>query len=89
MEAGLRDGVVSYWLELRAVEIVVKEIREEFEGEDPLRPVIRDVVEQTRKDLTTLHSFFALREPLELPEPDAETLDQVREFMAKGHGLST
>ena len=51
----LRSGIQENWQKLRAAEQVIDEVAEEFDGEDPLLPVLRQMVEFTRAGLTDLH----------------------------------
>jgi hypothetical protein len=67
--------------------MVVESVAVEFDGEDPLRPIMRVVVEKTRKHLTNLHKLLSLEEPLELTGPDEEALELVRTYFEKGKRL--
>ncbi len=84
MERGIRLQLVSLWEELRAIDIVVDEVAAEFDGEDPLRPIMRGVVETTRKKLSDLHEVLAAVEELELKEPDEEAMDLARTYFENG-----
>ena len=86
-EAALRSGVVSQWQMLRAVDVVLDEVATEFEGEDPLRPVMRGIVEATRRKLKDLHEVLNAAEPLKLEEPDEETLALARTYFENGRRL--
>jgi hypothetical protein len=66
----LRDGVQEAWRRLRAVELVVDDVRGEFDGEDPLLPEARQVADECSADLEGLRKgaerlvgLFALEEP--------------------------
>ncbi len=37
------------WEDIRALEIVIGEIAAEFDGEDPLRPLIREALERRKR----------------------------------------
>jgi hypothetical protein len=87
MEEGIRLWLVSLWEELRSIDIVVDEVAKEFDGEDPLRPVMRGIMEKTRSKLVHLHATLAVIEPLELREPDDETLDLARTYFENGRRL--
>ncbi len=84
MEAGIRLWLVSLWEELRSIDIVLEEVAKEFDGEDPLRPIMRGVVEKTRKKLTDLHEVLTAAEELELKEPDEEAMDLARTYFENG-----
>jgi hypothetical protein len=51
----LREGVEEQWRQLRAVELVLGEVAEQFDGEDPAMPDVRHVVDQTNEKLRALH----------------------------------
>ena len=50
----LREGVPWCWQEVHAVETVLEEVAAEFNGEDPLLPLVRGVLDKTREDLVGL-----------------------------------
>ena len=87
MEEGIRLWLVSLWQELRAIDIVLQEVADEFDGEDPLRPIMRGIVEKTRGKLTRLHELLAAVRPLELEEPDEEAMELVRTYFEKSWRL--
>jgi hypothetical protein len=87
IEETLRNDVVGLWQQVRAIDVVVGEVAAEFDGWDPLRPILRDVVEKTRASLQLLHEFFSLSESTELPEPDDESLELVRAHFENGRRL--
>ncbi len=78
----LKDGVETYWQEMRASQQVLAEAAEEFDGEDPLLPDLRGVLDGVQKELEDLHGQAKRDiEPLELPEPDEELLARVRSLV--------
>ena len=80
----LREGVPWCWQELRAVETVLEEVTQEFNGEDPLVPAVREVLDKTHQDLADLPSFLAaLDVEVELPEPDEERVDAFRQRLLR------
>jgi len=87
VESRIRLELVSLWEELRAIDIVVAEVAEEFDGEDPLRPIMRGIVETTRKKLTDLHEVLSSPDSIELKEPGEEALDLVRTYFENGKRL--
>ena len=87
METAARAMLVSLWQQLRSIDVVLHEVAQEFDGEDPLRPVMRGIVEETRRQLTALHAVFTAMEPLELKEPDEESLELARTYFEKGRRL--
>jgi hypothetical protein len=87
MTKGLRAQLVYLWEELRSIESVLDEVAQEFDGEDPLRPIMRDVLDTTRKKLTDLHAALSESEPLELKEPDEEEMELARAYFENGRRL--
>jgi hypothetical protein len=86
-EEAFRSSVVSLWQQLREVEILLDEVALEFDGEDPLRSANREVLDSMRSRLTALHRVLASQKPLELSEPDEESLALIRTYFAKGQRL--
>ena len=87
MERALREELVLLWQDLRAIDSVVSGVSLEFDGEDPLRPVMRGIVEKTRGSLTQLHEFLSLRGPFDLPEPDDDALELAETYFENGRRL--
>ena len=80
LRESLRDGVPRCWQEVRAVETLLEELAEEFNGEDPLLPPVREVLDKTRRDLADLHLLLDFVDAeAELPEPDEERVDFLRQ----------
>lgn len=50
----LRAGISLRSQELDALDVVLGEIAEEFDGEDPIKPSVRAIVEETRVELERL-----------------------------------
>ena len=75
----LREGVPWCWQELRAVETVLDEVAEEFDGEDPLLPPVREVLDKTHQDLVELQPLLRFVDAdCDLPEPDEERVEFLR-----------
>jgi hypothetical protein len=87
MWEALRTGVSQLWEDVRAIDTVVESVAVEFDGEDPLRPIMREVLENTRKKLTALHEYLSIEEPLELPEPGEEVMEIVQTYFDNGKRL--
>jgi hypothetical protein len=69
----LRSGITECWRQLRAVEMKVDELTAEFDGEDVLKPDIRERLESSLASLRELHEQVQrYTGPFELPEPDDE-----------------
>lgn len=76
----LREGVPWCWQQVRAVETVLDEVAEEFDGEDPLLPPVRQVLDKTRNDLVELHALLRFVDAdCDLPEPDEERVEFLRQ----------
>ncbi len=81
----LKDGVQTYWQEMRAAQQVLAQAAEEFDGEDPLLPDLRGILDSVRKELEDLHEKAKRDiESLELPDPDEEVLTRVRSLLDSG-----
>ena len=75
----LREGLEEQWRKLRAVELLVAEAQEAFDGEDPCLPEVRHTLDHTKERLADLHeSLRAYVEPFELLEPDEDEVEEVR-----------
>jgi hypothetical protein len=80
----LREGVPWCWQELRAVETVLDEVAQEFDGEDPLVPPVRNVLDKAHQELADMPQFLgALHVEVELPEPDEERVDALRQRLLR------
>jgi hypothetical protein len=80
LRESLREGVPWCWQELRAVEMVLDEVAQEFDGEDPLLPPVREVLDKTRQDLVDLHSSLPhVDVEVDLSEPDEERIEFLRQ----------
>ena len=80
----IHDRLASHWRQLKAVEIVVGEFAEEFDGEDPLQPQIRGFLDDA------LARIVALKDDLadyigawELPDDPGEALALTRKLAAQ------
>jgi hypothetical protein len=80
---GITQGVQQHWCELRAIEIAVQEVAEEFGGEDPLRPDVRALIDECLRSCRTLRDDVAAYVEIELPEPSEDDVAQVRKLIEK------
>jgi hypothetical protein len=79
LRESLREGVPWCWQELRAAEAVLEEVAEAFDGEDPLLPPVREVLDNTRQELVQLHPLLDFVDvEVELPEPGEERVEFLR-----------
>jgi hypothetical protein len=77
----IREGLPQRWGELRAIEIVVGEIAEEF-GEDPLRPDARAMLEGAKETCLQLQKDISpYVEPFELAEPTSDQVELSRRLV--------
>ncbi len=84
----LREGVETQWRQLRAIELLVAEAQEAFDGEDPCLPDVRHTLDHTREQLVDIHeSLQSYVEPFDLPEPDEDEVAQLR-ALAERPGVS-
>lgn len=79
-----RANIVEYWRRLGAIGQIAEEVRHELDGEDPLVPFMREMVDESRADLNLWKRLAPLIGPLELEEPREEDLAWVRGLMATG-----
>ena len=80
---GLRDALLQHWREIRSIEIVVEEGREEFD-EDPLHPDVRRLLDEAKATLVDVHLRFAsYAGGIELPEPTDDEAALVRKLVDK------
>ena len=80
LRESLREGIPWCWQELLAVETVLEEVAQEFDGEDPLLSPVRDVLDKTRRDLVELHPLLRFVDvEVELPESDEERVEFLRQ----------
>ena len=76
--------LLTIWLQLRTAEVVVLEIGEEFNGIDPLRPVFREKLDGAKEKLREIQSHVAyLGMEVELPEPQEEELQEMRDWLVE------
>jgi hypothetical protein len=80
LRQSLREGVPWCWQELRAVEAVLDEVAAEFDGEAPLLPPVRELLDKTHQDLVELHSSLPhVDAEVDLPELDEERVEWLRQ----------
>jgi hypothetical protein len=75
----LVEDVRTGWRKVRAVETVFEEAREEFDGEDPADPSVREMLTEARRKIEETRRALAGYEiEAELQEPGEEELEMVR-----------
>ena len=80
---GIKQDVQQHWCELRAIEIGVQEVAEEFGGEDPLKSDTREMIDDCRRSSTTLRDDLAPYVEIELLEPSEDDVAHVRKLIEK------
>ena len=84
---GMREIWPQRWRELRAAEIVVAEAAEEFDGEDPLDPEVRLMLDACRADLLDLREQIERYSgALAQEEPEEELFVRLRAVVRNGPG---
>ncbi len=75
----------QHWRELRAAEIVVAEVAEEFDGEDPLDPEVRLMLDGCHAELLDVREQIErYTGALAQEEPEEELLVRLREAVHGG-----
>ena len=88
MEAGLKQSLAVRRTDLRVVDLILGEIADRFDGEDPLRPPHRQGLERTRQALQSVASqLYAGQEVTPLEEPTAADLKEMRDQLDRGKRL--
>jgi len=79
-----RDGIQLRWRELRSIEVVLQEVAGEFDGEAPTRPCERQALDDGKEKLEELHlAAQTYVGAFELPGPNEEEMEQVREAIRR------
>jgi hypothetical protein len=63
---------------VRAIEVGVQEVAEEFDGEDPMQPDVRAILDGCLGSCRDLRDEMAAFAAIELPEPSEDDVAQVR-----------
>jgi hypothetical protein len=78
------DGIQLRWREVLAVEQVLEEVAEKFDGEDPARPQDRQAITEGKQELKELHEQVQqYAGPFELPDPGEEEIGMLREAVQR------
>ena len=78
IEAGLK----YQWAELRSLEVALAGITEEFDGEDVLRPLLRQDIEEAKQKALEIHTTIQeWTGPFELPDADTEAVRETKELI--------
>ena len=80
--AELQAYVQFFWEDMRAIEIVVEEVAAELGGEDPLKPLFREMLEHSKTGLTYHNQYLeAQGAAVELQEPEEAELTKLRAWV--------
>jgi hypothetical protein len=78
----VRDGLADVWTQLKAAEVVIDECREAV-GDDPLRPNLRELLDDTKQECLQAHAELqAFIGEWDLPDDHSAALALLREVMA-------
>ena len=83
---GINQSLQQHWRELRAIEICVQEVAEEFGGEDPLQPDTRAMIDDCLRSCTRIRDDVKPYAEIELAEPTEEDVALVRLVIEKAVG---
>ena len=80
--------LISCWVQVRTVEVILDEIAGEFGGADPLKPDLREELEETKQRLRTLQEHLGfLRMEVVLREPLDEEVEELRRWVRERASL--
>ena len=80
----IEKGLKGIWSEVLALEVVLDEVAEEFEGDDVLKPALREEIEAAKIKALDIHT--AIQDwtgPFELPEADQDAVKQTRDLVER------
>lgn len=79
------EGSQHYWLNLDACRRVIDEVAEEFDGEDPCRPELRELFDKALTEIRELASEGCpgAVEPFELGEASEEQIEEIRRLVLR------
>jgi hypothetical protein len=82
LKKSIRESIRSCWAEIEAIQTIIQETREEFDGEDPACPELRKLLDDTTKQLEELHEESKkLVGDYRLPKPRDEQKSLMRELV--------
>jgi hypothetical protein len=80
---GIKQGLQQHWCELRAIEIAVQEVAEEFDGEDPMQSDTREMIDDCLRSCAKIRDDVKAYVEIELIEPAEEDVALVRKLIEK------
>jgi len=82
LKKSIRESIRSCWAEIEAIQTIIQKTREEFDGEDPAYPELRELLDDTAKQLEELHEESKkLVGNYRLPKPRDEQKSLMRELV--------
>lgn len=80
----IAHDLISAWIQTRCIDVVLGDIGEAFNGTDPLKPVFRTKLEETRTNLQSIreHLLELVKMDVVLREPLGEEMEEMREWVA-------
>jgi hypothetical protein len=80
----LKTGLELRWPELRTLEIIAGEIAEQFDGEDPFKPVFREAIEKAKASVQRLAGISSkYGDDVAIAEPADEELQEWRDLVER------
>ena len=84
LQERMKAELPCHWQQLRAVEMVLDEVAEEFGGEDVLKPTLRqEIAAAKEKALAVQVTLQEWTGAFELPEPDPAALKETRRLIKR------
>jgi hypothetical protein len=80
MEETTRECVAHLWDDLMAIDTVIAEVAAQFGGEDPMKSVMRGVLEKARRTLRLLHEFLSGEDAVKVTGPREDALALARVY---------
>ncbi len=85
LRSQLGEGIAANWRQLGALEQVLTEIAEEVDGEDPLHPEVRELLDKCRAQLLELRDKLQpYTGSLRQEEPAAELVERLQRIVRDG-----
>jgi hypothetical protein len=82
LREGLLGGGALRWSEVSECEAVLREVADDFGGEDVLKPLTRGDLDKVRKGLEDTHDFLQwIVGDIDLPHLNPESIAELREYI--------
>lgn len=84
LKAKIIEALQHYHPHLQAVAKIIDEVAEQFDGEDPCQPEVRDLLRRTEEELSACcEQAASMLEPFELPEAGEEEIEGTRRLLLR------